>query len=440
VSPTVSTHVVACHNVLGGVIDSFDNLIEYSPEWFRRFGVQVKHSTEVTAVDAGRRFVTMVSLANGEEETIDYDNLVIATGSIPKVPPIPGITRHDGSLIERVFTLRTIEDALGIARAIDSANHCLIIGAGLIGLETAEALRSRMGSAIGQVSLVDTEPHVLATMVDPDMARVLEDSVASHGVDFLPSTTVTQIQSEVQCHVKCRSARGEESSHSADLIVVAVGCNPDIALGKMAGCLIGPTGGIVVDGCCRTSISGVYAAGDCTEYRDFVTGHPLLVGLGSVAVRQGRVAGINAVGGVEQVAEGLLNSRTTRLFGLEVAAVGPTQCELQERGINPIVGKVTSSTRPAYFPGGKRITVKLLVHPDDARLIGAQVVGDEGVHLRADVLATAILSSMKVGRFLQLETCYAPSVAPTLDCVTLAAEAAYTRWTRDRRDKERTSD
>ncbi len=408
--------------VLSGIIDTVDNLIEYPPEWFRRFGVSIRPSTEVASVDVSRHSVTTVSLLDGKKEVVGFDSLVLATGSKPRLPPISDTTSPDGSPINRVFTLRTIDDTRTIGRALTTAESCLIIGAGPIGMEVCEALSTDTCHRGRRIWLLDLEPHALATMIDFDMAEAFERAIAARGIDFLASTSVTHLKSDDKCHVEYRCSTGEVGNCAVDIVIVSVGSAPDSALGESAGCLSGPSGGLVVDDHCRTSVDGVYAAGDCTAYCDFITGRPLPVGLGSVAVRQGRVAGINAAGGNACQAEGLLNSRTTRLFGLTVAAVGPTSAALRRSGIEPVVGKVTTSTLPRYFPGGKNITVKVLAHPLDARLLGAQIVGEEGVHLRTDVMAAAVLSSMTTSRFLQLETCYAPPVSPTLDCLTLATE------------------
>ncbi len=422
--------------VLSGVIDRFDSLIEYSPEWFRRFGVELRLSTEVTSIHPSRRTVTTASLLTSEEELMDYDSLVLATGARASIPPIPGASRPDGGLEDRVYTLRTMDDARAIAGALDRASSCMVIGAGLIGMELSEALCSRSGDSTLLSCMVDVQSHVLPAMIDADIADLVERVIAAQGIRFLPGTSVFKIESGDRCHVYCRSSyTGEEFSYSVDMVIVSTGTSPDTALGQSAGCAVGHSGGIVIDNRCRTSVEGVYAAGDCTEYDDFITRQPVPIGLGSIAVRHGRVAGINAAGGDECLAHGLLNSRTTRLFGLEVAATGPTCVELQKSGIEPIVGKVTGSTLPEYFPGGKSITAKLLAHPKDGRILGAQVVGEEGAHQRANLLAAAILNLTTAEQFLQLETCYAPPVAPTLDCVTLAAEAVRTKWKRTTRSE-----
>lgn len=415
---------------LSGVIDDFDKLIEYPPAWFQRMGVDIRPGLVVSRIDAAIRSLTVVSPSN-TEESLSWDTLVLATGARTRMPPIKGATRPDGTPIDGVYTLRTLDDARAIADGLDNSARCLVVGAGLIGLEVAEAVIERAEGEDALAGVVDIAPHVLSGMVDEDIARLVQKAAAGHCVPFMLGSAVTAIRKDDRVHIDVHAVADQERSGVvADMLIVAAGIAPEVELARAAGCSIGSCGGIVVDEHCRTSVDGIYAAGDCTEYKDFITGRLAAVGLGSVAVRQGRVAGTNATGGDGTLPDGLLNSRTTRLFGLEIAAVGPTQAQLKEDGIEPVVGKVTGSTLPEYFPGGRNITVKILAHPDDGRILGAQVIGEEGAHLRANVFAAAILNRMTVGDFLKLETCYAPPVAPTLDAITLAADAANIKWKR----------
>lgn len=418
--------------VLSGVIDDFNSLVEYPPEWFKRFGVQLRLATHVTSVDAKQRTITTATPLGSDMQVMEYDTLILATGARPRIPHLPGAIRSDGTLEDHVHVLRTIEDGQSLAAALDRASTCAIIGAGLIGMELAEALASHRSDRFEMPLVLDVQPHVLPGMIDADMAKPVEAAAVTHGVRFVPSISVDNIEHHRdECRINCRSLDdGEQSVHNAEMILLCTGNTPSVALGSVAGCEIGTSGGIVVDSRCRTSTPGVYAAGDCTEYEDFVTGRRVSVAMGSIAARQGRVAGINAGGGDEYLAPGLLNSRTTRLFGLEVAATGPTYTDLRESGIEPLTGRITASTLPEYYPGGKAITVKLLTHPEDCRILGAQVVGEEGAHLRINLLSAAVMNVVTVERLLQLETCYAPPLAPTFDCVTLAAEAVRAKWRR----------
>ena len=413
---------------VSGLIADFDSLVEYSPAWFHRFGIELKLGTEVTGIDAASRHVTTVSMPGGVEGHEGYDTIILATGATSRIPPTPCALGEDGKPEPGIFTLRTMDDAMSIAAHMSGASAGMIVGSGLIGMEMAEAMVER-----GIETYVRLRTHVLTGMIDEDIARLIQAAAESSGIHFISRTTVSSIHRDDRLQVTLRNLdTSDESPHAVDIVIISAGSTPETTLAMAAGCSVGEHGGILIDSRCKTSVDGIYGAGDCTEYPDFVTGKLTPVGLGSTAVRQGRVAGTNAGEGDEYLAEGLLNARTTCLFGLEIAAVGPTHAELRNAGIEPVIGKVTGSTRPDYFPGGNPITVKVLAHPDDGRLLAAQLIGKEGAHLRANTLGAAILNRMTVSEFLQMETCYAPPAAPTLDCMTLAADAACIKWKRAR--------
>ena len=421
---------------LSGVVPEFDSLVEYSPAWFRRFGIDLRCETEVTGIDPVGHSITAVTLSNGDEERLEYESLILATGANSKVPHTPGALRKDGTLQDGIFTLRTMNDARAISKRMSDASTGMIVGSGLIGMETAEAMLEN-----GIEAYVRLRTHVLTGMVDEDIAKMIEEAAETKGIHFIRRTTVSAIQADERIEVTLRNLdTDEESQHPVEMAIISAGANSETTLAATTRCAIAESGGIIVDSHCRTSVEGIYAAGDCTAYPDFVTGQPTQVGLGSIAVRQGRVAGTCAAGGDECLPEGLLNARTTCLFGLEIAAVGPTLAQLRQAGIEPVAGKVTGSTRPDYFPGGTPITVKVLAAPENGRILAAQAVGKEGAHLRINTLAAAILNRMTVGEFVQMETCYAPPAAPTLDCMTLAADAANIKQKRASQRGAKTGD
>jgi len=413
--------------VISGVIPSFDDLIEFSRSWFQRFKINLALGTEAYDVDPEGTTVKSLSLQDGRKEEHHYDVLIIATGASSWVPETEGAFLNGGRLKEGVFTLRTMADAKQIHGGVKKGKRAMIVGSGLIGMEMAEALSLR-----GMETSVRLRTHVLTGMIDEDMAALVQKSAAARGVHFIPRVTASKIGGEerVEYVVLKDLDTGEESEHPTDLVVISAGSKAHVEIAKKAKCQIGSAGGIVVDKRCETSVKGIYAAGDCTEYPDFITGKPVSIGLGSIGVKQGRVAGINAAGGREEMLRGILNNRTTELFGLEISAVGPTMRELKKAGIEPIVGKFSGSTLPDYFPGKKVIAVKVMADPQDGRIIAAQIVGEEDVHQRINVFAAAILEGMTLEDFIKLETCYAPPAAPTLDCMTLAVDAALMRWKR----------
>jgi len=413
--------------VIGGAIPNFDELIEFSKSWFQHFKINLKLENEAYDIDPEGKIVKSVSLEDAGEEEHQYDALIIATGASSWIPKIKGAFLEEGRLKEGIFTLRTMDDAKQILKRVEKGKRAMIVGSGLIGIEMAEAL-SRRGMKI----YVRLRTHMLTGMIDEDMAAPVQKGAEELGIHFIPRVTVSEIGGEgkVKYVVLKNLDTEEESEYPADLVIISAGSKARVEVAEKAKCQIGSIGGIVIDKECKTSVKDIYAAGDCTEYPDFVTGKPSLIGLGSIGVKQGRTAGMNAVGRKEEMPRGILNNRTTELFGLEISAVGPTMRGLKRAGIEPIVGKFSGTTLPHYFPGKKVITVKVMADPKDGRIIAAQIVGEEEVHQRINVFATAILREMTLKDFMQLETCYAPPAAPTLDCMTLATDAALMRWGR----------
>jgi len=411
--------------VISGVIPSFDDLIEFPRSWFQHFKINLTLENEVYDIDPERKIVKSMSLKDDGEEEHQYDALIVATGASPWIPEIKGAFLDEGRLKEGIFTLRTMDDAKQILKRVERGKRAMIAGSGSIGMEMAEALSRK-----AMQTYVRLRTHMLTGMIDEDMAAMVQRRAEEHGMHFIPRVTVSEIggEGEVEYVVLKNLDTEDESEYPTDLVIISAGSKARVEIAEKAKCRIGSTGGVVIDEKCRTSVEDIYAVGDCTEYSDFVTGKPSLVGLGSIGVKQGRVAGVNAVGGKEEMPRGILNNRTTELFGLEIAAVGLTMRELKRAGIEPIVGKVSSSTLPSYFPGKKAITVKVMAYPRDGKIIAAQIVGEEDVHQRINVFATAILKGMTLEDFMQLETCYAPPAAPTLDCMTLAVDVALTRW------------
>ncbi|MEM1657859.1 MAG: FAD-dependent oxidoreductase [Candidatus Jordarchaeales archaeon] len=396
-------------------IPEFTNLITHDAGWYSSFGkMNLLLETEATDIDVSNRTVTVKDLRSKEEKKLEYDALVIATGSRPAFPPIKGI---EGK--KNVYSLRTIDDAMAIHEAAKKGKKCVVIGAGLIGVETTEAL-VELGV---DVTLVEFLPSVLPLMVDADMSDMVENALKEHGVKIYTNTAVTELIGEDKAEKAVLKDRttGEEEVIPTDFVVVSAGVRPNTELAVKAGVALGSTKYIKVDSRARTNVEGIYAAGDCTEYVDFVTGQPIAVGMGTIAVRQGKVAGINAAGGDAEMPKGILLTRITKVFGVEVAAVGPLTETLEKAGLKPIVGKMTYSSKPEYMPGGKPLKIKMMAD-EKGRILGAQIVGYEDIHQKINIIAAAMQANMNVEQLEWLETCYAPISCPTWSEITLVAE------------------
>ncbi|PKK85214.1 MAG: NAD(FAD)-dependent dehydrogenase [Thermoplasmata archaeon HGW-Thermoplasmata-1] len=412
---------------LSGVIPEVFGLIEFGEEWFEKAKITLRLDSEVVAVDAASRRVTIRDRKNGSEEEVEYDSLIIATGAEAAMPQIEGARQEDGSVTGGVIPLRTLDDVILAKSLCEGAKSAAVIGAGLIGMETAEALH-HMGIP---TTIIEYMPNLLPVMLDEDMSRLVDEKVmAAKGLSVLVNHAVTRIRSSggrVYGVTARNRASGGEKEVLADLVVMATGNRPNVAVAGMAGCETGVTGSIKVNCRSETGVPGVYACGDCTEYGDFVTGLPIPVGMGTVAVRQGRAAGVNSAGGNYEIVAGILSTRVTDVFGVQVAAVGPTVTQLEKAGVTPVAGKFSGSTLPHYFPGGKPLNAKVLVHPETGKILGAQLVGEEQVHQRINGFAAAIQAGMTASEFSKLETAYAPPVAPTLDVITLVCDAAMAK-------------
>lgn len=414
---------------ISGIIPELTNLIEAPEERLKKNRIACLLGSSAESVDKAKKIVHVKCPDKRLE--LPYDSLILATGARAAVPPIKGVFKEGGKpgeLKQGVFVLRTIEDARGIQSLGTKGKRAVVIGAGLVGLEVAEALMIR-GC---KVTIVEYLSNCILAMIDDDMAQLMNEAIAKHGVKMFTEYQVTELLGDEKSNGVVAKDRktGEEREFYADLIVVATGQRGETELAKLVGCSVGVTKQIVVDDRTETCEKDVYAVGDCTEYPDLVTGKPSVSGLGTIAVKMAMVAGVNAAGGEDHLPKGFLLTRATEPFGCQVAAVGPTTPQLETIGIKPLVGKVRSFTLPDYYPGRKEIYVKVLAHPQTGKILGAQIVGEERVHMRINAFAVAIQAGMTVGDLSKVETAYCPPAAPTIDPITIACEAAKLKLAR----------
>ncbi|MFO8132486.1 MAG: FAD-dependent oxidoreductase [Thermoplasmatota archaeon] len=371
-----------------------EDTIEFSREWFDRADIDLRLDTEVTDVDFESK---AMHTADGKEA---YDVLILATGAQPFSPV---------EMAGNTFFLRTLDDAVAVKKQAIPGSSAVVIGAGLIGLEAAEALREQDV----EVTIVEFLPNLLLNMLDDDMAAGVRQGVPDDIV-FRFDTRVTSLTAGDPMQVTVERD-GDEDTIKADFVLVATGNRPNVGLAEQ----LADDRAIQVDERCRTNIPDVYAVGDCTRYQD-VMGSDVVVGLGSTAVRQAVVAGRNAVGG-DATMPPLLNARTTRLFDMEIAAVGPTS---EGMPFSPLTGKFPGSTLPDYMDGD-RLLVKVLAD-SHGRLVGAQAIGP-GATQHVNRFAVAIQHGLTLEQFADVETAYAPLVAPVFDASTVACNIARRR-------------
>lgn len=396
---------------VGDVVTDVETLITRSPEEHRERGIDVRTRHEVVAIDLARRAIE-VRPAGGAADATEwepFDKLVIATGGTPARPPIPGIEA------EGIFGVQTLADGIAVRAAVDAgdAKHAVVVGGGYIGLELAEALVLR-GL---EVALVEGAEQPMTTL-DPDMGALVADALRGSGVELHLGEPVEEFEVD-DGHV--RAVRTKRATLPADIVLLGLGLRPNSELAAAAGIAVGEkTHGIVTDDRMRTSVAGVWAAGDCVETRHLVSGRPVSVALGTHANKQGRVAGINATGG-DAVFPGVLGTAVSKICKYEVARTGLNEREAAGAGFDHVTATIESTTRAGYFPGAAPIKVKAIAQRGTGRILGAQIVGEEGAAKRIDIVATAIWNGMTADELVSVDISYAPPFSPLWDPVLVAA-------------------
>ena len=393
--------------VIGGVIPSFRDLVVYPSAYFQMLKLNLRTETKVTAINTKEKTVTAVDKA-GVTETLQYDSLVIATGADAFMPPIKGREKQG------ILSLRTLEDGEQIDAAVKAgAKSAVIMGAGLIGLETGVALIER-GL---KVTIVEMLPQILPMMLDAEMAELVQETLEAKGMSILTGKTVEEFLGEQK--VTGIIAGGEQIN--ADLFISAFGVRANTKLAAEAGIPLGETRAIKTNARMETEVRDVYAVGDCAEAPNIITHRVSCAQLGTIAVRQGKVAGTNAAGDYSLFA-GVLASAVTLLFDVEAGVTGLTEAAAKRARIDVVTGAIGSKTKADYYPNALPIKVKLVVEKESQRIIGAQVVGSEEVTQRINALSFAIQKQMTVRELAKADTAYAPPLNETWEPMVLAAE------------------
>ncbi len=372
--------------------------------------LKVLNRTEAISVDRAAKIVTVRDLRTAEEKVLPYDKLVFATGSSLIRPPLPGID------LNNVFSVHKVEDAEAIRTALsqNKAKDVVIIGGGLIGLEMTEAL-ARHGA---RITIVERLPYILP-MMDADLVIHVMKYLESKGVKVRCSTSVQSFQGNGQV----ASVRTDKGDIACDMVIVAVGVRPNTGLAKEAGLELGKTGGIKVASTMQTSDPDIYAAGDCTEGRDLITGEACFIPLGSTANKQGRVAAVNVCGGHDSF-PGILGTAIVKIFDYTVARTGLGETQARKAGFNVVTVLSAAPDKAHYYPTAKTIMMKLIADRKSRRLLGLQVVGPGEGDKRVDVAATAITTKMTVDDVAHLDLAYAPPYSPAMDNIITACDIA----------------
>lgn len=397
---------------IGEVIQKRDKLLVTTAEALgERYNIDIRIFSEVTAIDPKEKQVQVKNLRAGETYHEGYDKLILAPGAEPFRPPIPGIETAN------IFHLRNIPDCDQIKAFVDQEEpqRAVVVGGGFIGLEMAENLVKRGV----ETTILEILDQVMAPL-DYEMAAQVHAHLKKNNVIL-----------ELENGARSFSRKGDRTVVSTtkghdiecDMVILSIGIRPENRIAQEAGLDLGDKGGILVDATMRTSEPDIFAVGDAVEVRDFVTGHPIMSALAGPANKQGRIAADNALGR-RSIFKGIQGTSIVKLFDMTVASTGANEKVLKQYGIPHLVTHTHSGSHASYYPGARMMAIKLIFSPGSGRLLGAQVVGMDGVDKRIDVLATAIRGSMTVYDLEELELAYAPPFSSAKDPVNIAGFVA----------------
>ena len=393
---------------IGDVITDPEELTLQTPEsFFKRFRINMKIHHEVISIHPERKTVSVKNLENGEIFEEKYDKLILSPGAKPTQPRLPGVG------IDKLFTLRTVEDTFRIKEYINK-NHpksAVLAGGGFIGLELAENLRE-----LGMDVTIVQRPKQLMNPFDPDMASMIHNEMRKHGIKLVLGYTVEGFKEKdngVEVLLK------DNPSLQADMVVLAIGVTPDTVLAKEAGLELGIKESIVVNDRMETSVPDIYAAGDAVQVKHYVTGNDALISLAGPANKQGRIIADNICGGDSRYL-GSQGSSVIKVFDMTAATTGINETNAKKSGLDVDTVILSPMSHAGYYPGGKVMTMKVVFEKETYRLLGAQIIGYEGVDKRIDVLATAIHAGLKATQLKDLDLAYAPPYSSAKDPVNMA--------------------
>ncbi len=378
--------------VLGGQITGKTWMLENIPSLYKQSDIKLIMD-EAISIDPNERLVRT------NDSSFPYDSLIIATGAYPFVPPIPG---RD---LKGAFTVRTVEDTLQIKERLKTSKSVIIVGAGAIGIEIASALRARGGLEIKIVEMCD---RILPTTFDSDLSRIIEDKLKDAGIEIITGVGVSELLGDEEV----MAVRVGDREIPGDMVIFSIGVRPNTELAKNAGIEVGRLG-IKTDDHMMTSIKDIYAIGDCAESVSLINGEPAASQLATAAVLQGKIAGKN-VAGDDATFDGVLCSAIMKLefFDIEIGRTGFTKEYAKTREMNVMARKTNSLTRSDDYPGAKRLDVELIFDIDSERLIGAQMIGEEGVAGRIDLVSLAIKLGAKISDLTRIKNCFNPPITP----------------------------
>ncbi|MCX4634850.1 FAD-dependent oxidoreductase [Streptomyces platensis] len=399
---------------VGGDVDGPDALIARTAEEHRARDIDLRMRTEVTELDLDRGRVRTRELDNGGRESwTGFDKLVLATGARPRRPGLPGIDAPG------VHGVQTLDDGQALLDTLDasSGRRAVVVGAGYIGVEMAEAL-IRRGY---EVTVLEQSTQPMSTL-DPDMGALVHEAMCGMGIETVCGTTVTGVLTDPEG--RARAVTTEDGDYPADVVVLGLGVRPETTLAATAGLPLGESGGLLTDLAMRVrGQDHIWAGGDCVEVLDLISGRTRQIALGTHANKHGQVIGAN-VGGGYATFPGVVGTAVSKVCDLEIARTGLLEREVLAAGLRFVTATVEATNRAGYYPGARPMHVKMLAERRTGRLLGVQIVGREGAGKRVDIAAVALTAGMTVERMTALDLGYAPPFSPVWDPVLVAARKA----------------
>ncbi|GAB1449552.1 MAG: FAD-dependent oxidoreductase [Bacteroidia bacterium] len=399
---------------IGSVIKNRDDLFVQTAEAFRqRFNIDVRVKTEVLSINPTQKSILARNLITGEEYNVSYDKLLLSPGADAIRPPLPGINR------EGIFTLRNVRDTDFIKAYVNekSVRKVAVVGAGFIGLEMAENLR-HLGK---EVSLIEMGNQVMAPL-DYTMAAQVQETLRKEGVQLYLGQAVQRFDAGTDHPLRVELNSGK--SLELDLVLLSIGVKPETKLASEAGLAIGNARGILVNEFLQTSNPDIYAVGDAIEFINPITGISMNTYLAGPANKQGRLAADNMVDGNKSPYSGSINTAIVKVFNQTVATTGMASKHLKAAGIPHVVSYTRSGSHAGYFPGARQMNIQLAFSPDNGRVLGAQIVGGEGVDKRIDVLSEIIKNQGTIRHLTEFEQAYAPPFSSAKDPINMAGFVA----------------
>lgn len=407
-TPYISYGLCAMPFFIKGLLKKVEDFTVYTPSYFknnRNINVFINHLVE--KIDIDKKEIVVKNLENNTRKNVQYDKLLIATGAKAKILNI------EGAHLKNIFTFRNLKSAIDLKNFITQRKpkRCAIIGSGLIGLSLSEAFTS---NGI-KTYLIEKEPEILINF-SKDMAQIVKKELNQNEVEVFTETTVDAFIGKEE--VKKISLNGKILD--VDFVIISIGVEPEVEIASSAGIETNSSGAIKVNNRMQTSVPSIYAAGDCTHTFNYITGKEMYLPLATITDKQAQIAADN-ITGIPRIYKGTVATVVEKVFELEVARTGLTEQQIIKEGYNYASVRLKGKSRAGYYPGAEDIFLKIFVDNNNRKILGAEMIGKEGVAKRIDIIGTAIYAGLKIDDLYNIDFAYTPPFSPSRDIIWNAA-------------------